>query len=120
MSYTMRPLKTSDVYQMSKILKKLNIKTNELLKNIDIKKIKISKDTTEIGKMAMLQAGIELIQKVLENLHLAENEVNEFLAGLVGITGKEFGELPIEDTLEIITLFKEQKGLANFLKLAGK
>lgn len=104
-NYTMRPLKTLDVFKMSKILKKLDVKTSE---------IKFGDDATQV------QVGIALIQKAIENLHLAEVEVNEFISGLVGLTAEEFSELPIEDTFEILTLFREQKGIANFLKLAGK
>ena len=102
MSYTMRTLKTSDIYRMSKILKKINI-------NLDV-----NKDITQA------QLGVQMIQKVIENLYLAEEEANEFLADLVGITAEEFSELPIEDTLVIISLFKDQKGIVNFLKQAGK
>jgi archaellum biogenesis ATPase FlaH len=102
MSYTMRPLKTSDIFKMSKILKKMDIKFE-----VD-------------EKITQTQLGVQFIQRILENVHQAENEVNSFLAELVGLTTEEFMELPIEDTLEIISLFKEQKGLANFLKLAGK
>lgn len=105
MAYNMRPLKTTDVFRMSKILKKLDVKTNE---------IEITKEMTEI------QVGISIILKGLENLYLAEKEVSDFLADLVGITTEQFSELPIEDTLQIITLFKDQKGIASFLKSAGK
>nr|WP_309099068.1 hypothetical protein [Fredinandcohnia onubensis] len=102
MAYEMRALKTADIFKMSKILKKMNIKFE-----LD----------SEVTQEAM---GIQLIQKVVENLHLAEDEVNEFLGNLVGLEAKKFSELPIEDTLQIISLFKGQKGIVNFLKLAGK
>ncbi|WP_332632028.1 hypothetical protein [Halalkalibacter flavus] len=102
MEYKMRPLKTMDIFKMSKILKKLNVKL----------------DVNE--KITQKQMGAQMIQRVVENLHLAEGEVNAFLAELVGIDAKEFAELPIEDTLQIIALFKEQKGLASFLSAAGK
>lgn len=101
-NYNMRPLKTSDIFKMSKILKKMNLKI-------------------EIGKeISQIQLGVEFVQRILENIHLAEDEVNAFLAEFVGLSAEEFSELEIEETIEIITLFKEQKGLANFLKLAGK
>lgn len=102
MTYEMRALKTSDIFKMSKILKKVNIK------------LETGKDTTQE------EMGLQMIQKVLENIHLAEDEVSSFLGDLVGVEGKAFNELPIEDTLQIISLFKEQKGISNFLKLAGK
>lgn len=102
MKYTMRSLKTSDIFAMSKILKKMDLK------------IKIPADATPT------EIGILLFQKIFENVHLAETEVNSFLADLVGMSPEEFGNLPLEDTLEIFRLFKEQKGFSNFLKLAGK
>lgn len=102
MAYTMRPFKTADIYKMSKILKKMNIK------------IEVN------DKITQQQMGVQMVQKIAENLHQAENEVNGFLAELVGIDAAKFSELPIEETFEIISLFKEQKGLSNFLQLAGK
>lgn len=116
--YTMRPLKTSDIFKMSKILKKLEVKSIDVIKSIDINSI-VSKGEEEQKKAGLL-AVVALVQKAAENLYRAEDEVNSLLGELVGITGEEFGEIPIEETLEIISLFKEQKGLANFLKLAGK
>lgn len=115
MAYEMRPLKTKDVYPMSKILKKLDVKLNLDLSRFAGKKA-TEKEQEEAGKELVLG----LIKTALENLHQAEEEVNGLLSSLVGITSEEFNELPIEDTLEIITLFKNQKGLAGFLKLAGK
>lgn len=100
--YTMRPLKTSDIFKLSKILKKLNVK-------LDVN-----------DKTTQQQVGVQMLQRVAENLHLAEDEVNTLLAELVGIDVKVFAELPIEDTLKIISLFKEQKGLASFLSVATK
>lgn len=99
--YKMRPLKTLDIYAMSKILKKLNVKLD------------VNEKTTQ------QQLGVQMFQRVAENLHLADEEVNAFLGEMVGIKAKEFNDLPIEDTFKIISLFKEQKGLASFLKLAG-
>jgi len=95
--YKMRALKTSDIFKMSKILKKLNVK-------VDVN-----------DKTTQQQVGVQMLQRVAENLHLAEDEVNAFLGELVNVDAKEFANLPIEDTLKIITLFKEQKGLASFL-----
>lgn len=102
MTYKMRPLKTMDVFKMSKILKKIDIE-------LDIK-----------DGMTQEQVGAQVIVQIAGGLHQAEEEVSGFLADLVGINPETFGELPIEDTLEIFALFKEQKGIMNFLKLAGK
>lgn len=98
----MRNLRTSDIFAMSKILKKMDLKF-----------------TVEEG-ISQTEMGVKIIKTIIENLYLAQDEVNAFLAGLVDIPVDEFNDLPIEDTLEIIKLFKEQKGLSSFLKLAGK
>jgi hypothetical protein len=86
---------------MSKILKKMNLK-------FDVK-----------GK-TQEQFGVEMFQSVAENLYLAQEEVNDFLGGLVGMSGEAFGELDIDESQEIRKQFKEIPQLANFFKLAGQ
>ena len=98
----MRNLKTGDIYKMSRILKKMDIN------------IEIDDDTTQ------QQMGVQMIQKIAENLHLAEKEVNDFMAELIGITSNEFSELSIGDVIDVFTQFKNQKDISAFLKLAGK
>lgn len=100
----MRKLKTTDVFKMSKILSKVDV---------DFKEI-----NTE--GMNETQAGMAMVKLLLENIWKAEEEINDFLGGLVGISGDEFAELDIEDSIEVIKQFKDQKGLARFFKLANK
>jgi hypothetical protein len=97
----LRGLKTSDIFKMSKILKKMNLKVN-------------------VGEKSNRQVGADFIITVFENIHLAENEVNEFLADMSGMKPEEFSELPLEKTLEIIKEFKQIPGLLNFLKQANQ
>lgn len=98
----MRSLKTSDIFKMSKILQKMNIK------------FEVSPDMTQE------QMGVQFIQSILENLHKAEDEVNAFMADLVGMSPKEFAELPITELMQVFEMFKQQKGVNTFLSLAGK
>ena len=98
----LRELKTKDIFKMSKILKKMNLKIN-----------------ADEGK-SQKQVGAELILSVFENLHLAENDVNEFLSGMANLTVSEFEELPFEKTLEVIKEFKSIAGLSSFLKQANQ
>ena len=103
MSYTMRPLWTKDIFTFCKIFKKLQI---------NVREVEFDENASSIA------VGIAFLQKGIENLYLAEEEVNAFLADLVGIAPEEFSTLPLADTIEIISLFKEQEGIATFLKLA--
>jgi len=118
--YKVRKLKTFDIYPMSKILKKMNLKLNvaDITKNIDLEELK--KEDNE-GKMiqAGLQAMIQIGFQVAENLHLAQEEVSEFMGSMVGMSAKEFNELDIEETVKIMAQFTQQKGVASFLNSAG-
>lgn len=102
MDYKMRALETDDIYAMSEIISKLGIK-------LEIQ-----------GAVTQQQVGAQLLMKAISNLHLAKPEVNKFLAELVDIEPKKFGKLPLKDTFKIISLFKEQDGVADFLEQASK
>lgn len=97
----MRDLKTSDIFKASKILKKMNLK------------FQISEGMTKH------EAGVHMITQVVENLHLAEKEVNEFMGSLIGISGKEFSELTIVESMKHIEELKKQD-ILGFLSLASK
>ena len=99
----LRELKTSDIFTLSRILKKMNLK-NEL----------------KVAEKSQKQVGAEIILTAFENLHMAEKEVNEFLADLAGIEVEEFKNLEIEKSLEIIGEVKKLKGISNFFKSAGQ
>lgn len=101
-TYTLRELKTGDIFSMSKILKKMDIK------------VEVQKGMTQE------QVGFEIIKQVFSNLHMAEKEVADLLGDMVGITGREFQELSLSESMEIISQFKELDGIESFLKLANK
>ena len=100
--FKMRPLLLRDVFAMSKIIKKMDL-------NLDV-----PDDITQV------QFGVLFAQKIIENIHLAEEEISEFLAKLLGMSMEDYNKLTLEDSIEVFELFKQQKGLANFFKLAGK
>ena len=102
MDYKLRTLKTGDIFKMSKILKKMDLK------------VELNK------KVSQQQFGFDLMKLVLENVHIAEEEINEFLADLSGLTTQEFAELPFEDTIKIFNEFKNLDGIGSFFKLANK
>ena len=98
--YVMRGLKTKDIYTMSRILKKMQLKMD--------------------AKTSPDQVGVDLMMRVLENLHLAENEVNAFLSGLIGMEPEKFADLDFEDTFKVLSEFQKQKGLSGFFTTAAK
>lgn len=96
----MRNLITSDIFKASKILSKMGLK-------FDVK----DKTKEELGA--------ELIMQFIENLWKAEDEVNDFLGSMVGITAEEFKNLPIEESTEIMNEFKNLPNISSFLSQAG-
>lgn len=97
----MRELIFKDVYSMSKILKKMEIK------------IDVDGKTQE-------QVGAEMILRIGENLHLAEKEVNNLLGDLIGMKGEEFANLPITKSIEYYEQFKKLPGINDFLQSVGQ
>src|SRR5690625_7944504 len=89
--FKMRDLKTGDIYKMSRILKKMDLK------------FEVGKDVTQI------EMGVKCVQKILENLHMAETEVNEFLAELIGMTREELDDLPVGEVVEVFNQCNNQK-----------
>jgi len=111
----MRTLKTADLFSLSRILKKMNVKE-------DIKKVsKNVTGLTEENKAKAEQAmQIDLLMIFVENIGSAEKEINKLLADLTGKTAKEIEDLGLT---ELISLFKElmsQEGVGSFLSTAVK
>ena len=91
---------------MSKILSKMAIK----VQTMDEQGEKKTQD----------QIGAEVIIAIGENLHLAQDEVNAFMADLCGMTAEQFAELDIEQALAILKEFSKQPQVASFFKAAGR
>jgi len=110
----LRDLKFSDVFKISKILKKINLKSEakQVIRNVDVK----GKNVNEIGWEVIIDA----VLIAAENLHLAEREVNDFLGSLIGISGKEFAQLSPTEGFEVVAKLKEHKDLPDFLQQAVK
>jgi hypothetical protein len=93
-----RKVKGKDIFKISKILKKMNLDFSKY----DFK----GKDNFKMG--------IQLIKDIFENIHLAENEFNEFLADLSGIKKEEISELGLKEYKELLFQLKEDDDIIGF------
>lgn len=109
----LRKLNGNDIFKMSKILKKINFD----IKDININELKSDGQNASDIQIA---AGIELFKRILENLHLAQDEVNDFLGGLCGCSSEEFGEKDLDEISEIIIEFKNMVKGSNFFQYVNK
>lgn len=92
----MRALGFKDVFTVSRILKKMNLK------------VEFQKGMSES------QMGTMFIQAFIENIGSAEKEVTGLLADLKGLKEPEIEKLTLDETFDMIMEFKEMPGLQSF------
>ncbi|MFL0361804.1 hypothetical protein ACH0BF_02145 [Pseudobacillus sp. 179-B 2D1 NHS] len=97
-----RGLTYKDIFPMSKIISKLNIK------------LKFEKG------LSQEEIGFELASRVLSGLHLAEKEITDFLSSLLQVKPKELERLGFEVLFEVFSQLSKSEEFDRFLKLASK
>lgn len=98
----MRNLGFKDIFTVSRILKKMNIKF-EYQPGMDEKAI-----------------GTLFIQSFIESIGSAEAEVTAFLADLKGLNVEEIKNLSLDDTFDMIMEFKDLPDIQNFFTRVSK
>lgn len=111
----MRSLKTSDLFALTRIIKKMDIKS-------DIKAL--TKDISSLSDEDKLKAkdalNIDLMLLFVENIGSAEKEIYKFLSDLSGVEAKEIeNQSPIK-TIDMIKSIFEDEEIGDFLKVALK
>lgn len=92
----MRKLNTLDVFTLSKIYSKMDIK-------LDVD-----------NKTSQMEMGVQLINKFMANLWKAQDDVIEFLASVKNISKKDFEQMPPTELIKTIKEILEQEGAADF------
>lgn len=91
----MRPLRTDDMFALSRIWDKLDIA-------LDVK----GKTQDEVGA--------DLIMQILRRLHLARDEIIDLLASLTGQTPEAISTQPLAETVNMLRDVLSQDGVADF------
>lgn len=110
----MRNLKTSDLFSLSRILKKMDIK-NELKKLVT----NIT-GTPKERKKAEKELEIDMIMLFVENISNAEQDTYKFLSDLSGKTPQEIENQAPKETITMIKELFSKEGFNDFLSLASK
>jgi predicted transcriptional regulator len=111
----MRNHKTSDIFSLSRIVKKMDIK-----KQI----AEVAKDVTDYSAEdktkaeTTMQASLVLI--FVENIGSAEKEIYNFLADVTDSTAKEIEDMGIPALMALINDLLAQDGIGGFLSSALK
>lgn len=106
----LRKLNGNDIFKMSKILKKINL-------DIDVAGMNLKGCDEETMQISV---GVNMVKGALENLHLAQDEVNDFLGDLMGVSGEEFGKKDLDEVAEVMIEFKDMVRESNFFTLVSK
>lgn len=91
-----RPLKTRDLFEFSRILKKMSIKP---------------KGNNQI------ELGIDVVTEMLSNLGDAEEETLTWLGGLVGMTPEALADADIDVAFDILQQVISNKRVRDFFRL---
>ncbi len=111
----MRKLKTADLFSLSKIIKKMNIKE-------DIKALtrSITGVPEEEKKKAAQDFQIDFLMLFVENVGNAEKEVYKLLGDLDGRAPKEIEEMEVDKFMQLVKELFGQENLGSFLSTALK
>ena len=69
-------------------------------------------------KKSTAEIGFEAIKHLLANFHTAKDKTNNFLGSLVGLSGKDFGKLPLKDSAKVLTSFIAEIKDSNFFSFS--
>lgn len=111
----MRNLKTSDIFGLSRILKKMNIKE-------DIKKLarNVTGTTPEEKKKAEQNMEIDLVMLFVENISSAEKEIYKFFADLTGKNAADIENMELSKFIDLVKELFNQDGFENFLSAVSR
>ena len=109
-----------NIFTMSDIIDKMGLEADvsNISKQIQTSKLENKKDATKLGKEVAISLGIELITKILRNLHKARNEIKELIASLTESTPELVGKFSLKQTKEFFTELVQREGFFDFLEQA--
>lgn len=126
--YTLRDLKSKDLFPMSGILGKIGIK--EFKEYLDPEKTKelmraFSSEHGDDDREGLVQyVGInvvfEIVDVILGNLPKCEKDLYKFLSGLSGLSCEEIEELPMATFFEMLVDVVKKEEFKDFFKVVSK
>jgi len=88
----------------------------EFLKIIEDVKINLAISTDDQGKNKFA-IGVEFIKLIIANFYTAREKTDKFLGSLVGLSGEEFGKLPLKKSAPVLSAFIKEAKEADFFAL---
>ena len=110
-----------DVFLISEIIDKMGIEADieKITKTIQTSKLENKKDAAGLGKEIAVGLGIDIVTKIIRNLHKAKKEVKQLVTNMTGLDEKEVSKFGIRQMKEFFTELSKREGFADFLSQAG-
>lgn len=118
--YTLRNLKASDLFMMTKIINKIGIKEfKDCFNSPDVKDAITGTETKDVTAVGM-QVMLELATVVVSHLPDCEMEIYQFLASLAETNPGEIRELPVNTFIDmILEVFRKEEFTDFFQRVVG-
>lgn len=113
MDFKLREPELGDVFLLSKIMRKTEIRKDVKSLFVDLK------EGDKVEDVSVSQ-GFEFAILIFENLDKAEPEILKLLGDLAGMTPKELRKLKMNEVNDLFMAFGELEGLTGFFKSAAK
>lgn len=108
-----RKLKGKDIFKVSKIMKKIGLKK-------EISALATYLEEGQSKEDLAMNLGIEFFTMIIENIHMAEKEIFDFLADLLGMSAEEYSERDLDLIIDDIEALKNSEDLVGFFKKVSK
>lgn len=118
MEFTIRPLKSTDIFPMAKILNKMGVgQLKQVLEGDTVTALfRGGKDTKAIGTAV----AIDLAGLLLSNLPSCETEIYNFLSSVTGIKTTDLRETSMADFAEMIIAVCKREEFTDFIGVVSK
>lgn len=108
-----RKLKGKDIFKVSKIMKKIGLKK-------EVSALTTYLEEGQSKEELVTEIGMEFFMMLIENFHLAEKEIFDFLGDLVGMSSEEYAERDLNLIIDDIEELKNSEDLMGFFKKVSK
>lgn len=111
-----------DVFLISEIIDKMGIEADigKITKTIQTAKLENKSDAAALGKEIAVGLGIDVISKMVRNLHKAKSEVKKLVSNMTGLSMDEVSKLKPGQIKDFFTELFEHEGAGDFLSQAAE
>ena len=108
-----RKLKGKDIFKVSKIMKKIGLKK-------EVSALTTYLEEGQSKEDLVMNLGVEFFAMIIENIHMAEKEIFDFLGDLIGMNAEEYSERDLDLIIDDIEALKNSEDIMGFFKKVSR